>query len=121
MNRKVAFVFMLGILFVGCQNKKQNSEAPHPENTKNDKPANVVGGWSQAVIDDDVKDAADFAWEEIQATSELNEIADVKIQIVSGKNYDITFTLENGEKWNVIVYKNVTGNYSLIKSEEQQN
>lgn len=119
MNKKTLFIFILGIAIMACQNNKQNNDTSISEKKPSDKPMNVVGGWSKVEINDDVKNAADFALTEIEASSEMKEILKAKTQIVSGKNYDITFYLQNGEKWNVIVYKNLKNEYSLTKSLRQ--
>lgn len=103
-NRCTLFILIFGFTLFSCQNNQT------------DKRKNVVGGWSQAEIDDEVIKAADFAQEEIESSSEIEKISEVKTQIVSGKNYDITFMLSNGEKWNVIVYRNIRNEYELIKS-----
>ena len=119
MNRNIIIIFFLSIAMFACQNVKQNSNKSQPENNETNRPINRVGGWSEAEINDEVKNIALFALEEIQATSEIDEILNVKTQIVSGKNYDITFTLKNGEKWNVIVYKNLNHELKLIKSSDK--
>lgn len=116
MNRSTLFILLLGFFVIACQNNKPKINTPESESSKPEKPANVVGGWSRAEINEDVKVAANFALEEMNMPSEIEQITEAKTQIVSGKNYDITFTLKNGEQWNVIVYKNLKNAYSLTKS-----
>ena len=119
MKRNVLFTLVISIFVVACQNSKPNSDKPVSENSKAEKPENVVGGWSESEINDDVINVANYAVKEIEVNSEIDEILSVKTQIVSGKNYDIAFTLKNGEKWDVIVYKNLKNEYSLTKSMRQ--
>ena len=116
MNRNTLIILLLSFFVIACQNSQSKKDKPESESSKPDKPTNVVGGWSQAEINDDVKKAASFALKEIGTPYEIKEILEVKTQIVSGKNYDITFALENDEKWNVIVYRNLKNEYSLLKS-----
>lgn len=116
LNRSTFLILLVCSLFSGCLDNKQNKPESHSKNEKIKKPENIVGGWSQAEINDEVRKAANFARQELKATAEIKEISDAKTQIVSGKNYDVTFTLKNGEKWNVIVYRNVRNEYKLIKS-----
>ena len=115
-NRNSLFILLMSFFVIACQNNKPKNDKPDSENTIRDKPVNVVGGWTETEINVEVKNAANFALKEIQSTSEIKEILDAKTQIVSGKNYDITFILKNGEKWNVVVYKNVKKEYQLLKS-----
>jgi len=116
MNRNIILILLISIFVVSCQNNKPKNDKADSENTKSDKPINVVGDWTETETNDEVKNAADFALKEIEASSEIKEILSAKTQIVSGKNYDITFSLQNGEKWNVIVYRNVKKEYQLLKS-----
>lgn len=118
MNRNTLFILILSFFVIACQSNKTKNDKHDPVKTKPNKPANVVGGWSQSEINEDVKNAANFALQEIQSPSEIEEILEVKTQIVSGKNYDITFSLKNGEKWNVVVYRNIKNEYTLTKSEK---
>jgi predicted amidohydrolase YtcJ len=75
----------------------------------------LAGGWSEAPIEDDVKEALDFALEEINPNAELKQVIRARKQVVKGLNYDLSFSLENGETWNVIVYRDLEGKLSLTK------
>ncbi len=75
----------------------------------------LVGGWTESEVTPDVEEALAFAMKQINTTGALNEVTSVKTQIVSGRNYDITFNLANGEEWNVVVYMNLKGDYKLTK------
>ncbi len=119
MNRNVFMLLIIGFTMLACQNSKKENDQPPMEEHKIDKPAHITGGWSESEINDDVKNVANYAVKEIEANSEIEKILSVKTQIVSGRNYDNTFTLKNGEKWNVIVYKNLKNEYSLTKSMQQ--
>jgi len=73
----------------------------------------LAGGWNESEVDEPVKDAVAFLLNRMNTSSELKEIIRVKKQVVNGMNYDITFELENGEIWNAIVYRDLSGNFSL--------
>ena len=73
----------------------------------------VTGGWSQAETDQNVKDAASFILNSLNTPSKLKQIINVKKQVVSGMNYDLTLELENGEKWKSIVYRDLSGKFSI--------
>jgi len=75
----------------------------------------IVGGWSKSEIDEQVQDAVTFVLGQLKTSSKLDRIISVKKQIVNGVNYDLTFTLENGETWNAVVYRDLDGNFSLTK------
>ena len=75
----------------------------------------IVGGWSKSEIDEQVQDAVTFVLGQLKTASKLDRIISVKKQIVNGVNYDLTFTLENGETWNTVVYRDLDGNFSLTK------
>ena len=74
---------------------------------------NLTGGWSKAAVDSDVKEALNFVLNANHSGTKLAEIASVKKQVVSGMNYDITYDLDNGETWNVVVYKALSGEFSI--------
>ncbi len=76
---------------------------------------NRAGSWDQAAIENDVKEALDFALQEINSNTSLKEVISAKKQVVKGLNYDLKFALENGEIWNVIVYRDLDGNFSITE------
>lgn len=46
----------------------------------------------------------------------FKSIREVRTQVVSGINYDIEFILNNGEIWNTRIYRDLAGNYKMIKA-----
>ena len=52
-----------------------------------------------------MKDALNFVLDESHSKTKLVEIVSAKKQMVNGINYDITYNLENGQTWNVVVYR----------------
>ena len=77
---------------------------------------NLTGGWSDSEISQDIYQAAEFAAKRVGANSNISSIKKCRTQIVSGKNYNIIFTLANGDDWNVTVYRNLKDEWSLTES-----
>ena len=75
----------------------------------------LAGGWNEAAIDEAAQDAVSFVINSMNASSELSRIHSVRKQVVKGMNYNVTFELENGEVWNAIVYRDLSGNFSITK------
>lgn len=78
-----------------------------------------LGEWSETNLEDDVKEAIDYAVKEINPTSKLKKVIETRKQIVKGINYELSFSLVNGEIWNVLVYRDLDGNFSLTKKTQR--
>ncbi|EAQ42446.1 amidohydrolase family protein [Polaribacter sp. MED152] len=76
---------------------------------------NMSGNWNQTAIEDDVQEALNFAIQQINPNAKLKEIISAKKQVVKGLNYDFRFTLDNGETWNALVYRDLDSNLKLNK------
>ncbi|WP_235996396.1 amidohydrolase family protein [Robertkochia sediminum] len=76
---------------------------------------NALGGWNTTKVEGDVKEALDYALGAVRPNAELREVLRAKKQVVRGLNYDLVFILENGETWNVTVYRDLDGNLSVTK------
>ena len=99
--KKILFILSL-VAIISCKNEeKQNADKT------------LVGGWSEAEVTPQVEAALNYVISESDFESPLKTIVSIKTQIVSGKNYDIDFELNNGELWNVIVYEDLNGNYKI--------
>lgn len=104
-TKSLLMTILLAVIFISCnQNQKNNSNQE-----------TLVGGWSEVTMEEDVREALDFAIEEINPTAKLEKVISAKKQVVKGLNYDLTFSLENGATWNVIVYRNLEGKFSLTE------
>lgn len=79
----------------------------------------VAGGWSAAEVDQYVDEALSFMLKQINPSSKLNKILHVKKQVVKGMNYDLSIELDNGEIWNAIIYRDLTGELSFLKEPEK--
>ncbi|AZQ62951.1 hypothetical protein EI427_12085 [Flammeovirga pectinis] len=84
------------------------------ENDKDNKKQQLVGAWSTADINNEVESATTFAIKELGTSSPLKDIISAKKQVVSGMNYEVVFKLQNNEIWSVKVYKDLSGNYTLL-------
>ena len=79
----------------------------------------VSGGWSNAPVSDDVKEALAFVLNKNHSEAKLMKIVSAKKQVVNGMNYDITYSLANGETYKVVIYKTLSGDFSITKAPEK--
>lgn len=80
------------------------------------KKAMISGGWSEGEVDQATEDAVAFVLSRMNTSGKLKRIIQVKRQVVKGINYDITFELDNNTVWNALVYRNLSGEFSIIKT-----
>ncbi|EGA68775.1 hypothetical protein VISI1226_10617 [Vibrio sinaloensis DSM 21326] len=118
MNKTIlTSAFVLASL-VGCS---QHTE-PAPV-TQNVKPMciskSMPGGWSQSEITPEVEQAVVTVISQMNSSSKLKQINDVRTQVVNGVNYAIEFTLENGEVWNTVVFRNLRNDYMIEQIAKQ--
>jgi len=78
-----------------------------------------AGGYQEVEIDQDVEDAVAFALGQMNTSAKLEKITGAKAQVVKGMNYDITFVLDNGETWNTVVYRDLAGDFAIVKEAER--
>ena len=60
-------------------------------------------------------EAAQFAAEKLEGT--VQKILNTRRQVVAGLNYHMTLLLDNGIKYDVVVYKDLQGKMSLSSSQ----
>jgi hypothetical protein len=114
--KKIIILFMGLITIFSCEKQSKTTDSTNNPAGKNlQKKENLAGGWKEVSLDKDVEAALDFALEEIYSKAKLKNVLSAKKQVVKGLNYDLTFSLENGETWNVIVYRDLEGNFILTK------
>ncbi|MDN3685683.1 cystatin domain-containing protein [Vibrio sinaloensis] len=78
------------------------------------------GGWSQSEITPEVEQAVVTVISQMNSSSKLKQINDVRTQVVNGVNYAIEFTLENGEVWNTVVFfRNLRNDYMIEQIAKQ--
>lgn len=100
------------ILLSGCA--KQSEPLPQPLQVNPMCSTKMMpGGWSESEITPDVQRAINTVMSQMNTASQLKKINTVRTQVVSGINYAIEFTLENGEVWNTVVYKNLRNDYMI--------
>ncbi|GAB2497987.1 cystatin domain-containing protein [Algoriphagus taiwanensis] len=115
---KNSILILLGLsLTFSCKSPSESSEEAlsMPEESSSQPEEIMAGGWEEIPVDQEVEEAAKFASENIDPEFYLQKILSAKRQVVKGYNYDVTFTLENGETWNAIVYRDLDGKYSLTQ------
>lgn len=111
MNRILASSVISVLALAGCATQSQ----PEQELTQNpmcmDK--GLPGGWSTSSITPEVMRAMDTIQGQMHNESPLKQINQVRTQVVSGMNYAIEYTLENGEVWHAVVNRNLRGDYMI--------
>lgn len=115
---KVIGLLLITVCLFNCEHTKKEESKPITTNETMEKPKNLAGGWSDAEVTDEVKKAAEFAVSALNPSAKISNISAAKTQIVSGKNYEVHFTLDNGEDWKVVVYRNLKNEYQLTSSEK---
>lgn len=101
-------VLMLSLFACGGEEKDKI-------NTQQTVKRQLLGGWTQADITPEVKKALNFVLMQMNTAAKLDKIVEVKTQIVQGKNFDITFELDNRELWRCIVYRDLNGKLFISK------
>lgn len=111
MNRIFASSVISVLALSGCATQSQ----PEPELAK--KPMcmekGLPGGWSTSSITPEVMRAMDTILGQMNTESPVKQINQVRTQVVSGMNYAIEFTLENGEVWHAVVNRNLRDDYMI--------
>jgi choloylglycine hydrolase len=75
----------------------------------------MAGGWSEGQVDKPTEEAVAFVLSRMNSSGKLKRIVQVKKQVVKGMNYDITFELDNNTVWNAVVYRDLSGEFSITK------
>lgn len=79
-------------------------ERPQPDSTEPyTEQAVEDGGWSPACIDEQLMGVARFAANVIQ-DGQLQHISMAEQQVVSGMNYAMVLEMDNGHRWEILVY-----------------
>ena len=111
MKTKILSSILVIAPLAGC------SQYTKPETTSNIAPlcseSAMPGGWRQSPITSEVEQAMLIVMPQVGAESRLKQINQVKTQVVNGVNYAIEFTLENGEIWNTLVFRNLRNDYMI--------
>jgi hypothetical protein len=117
MKQKIMIVVLGGLLLAGCIscNIGPDKMKVEREQAGRDKDRSMPGGWSHAEVTPDVEHALDYVLKQMNTSAGLEKIITVKTQVVAGLNYSIDFQLDNGEIWNVKVFRDLSGNYAMIK------
>ncbi len=74
-----------------------------------------VGGWEEAVEDEQVREAVAFVMSQMDQESPLDEILSVRRQVVRGFNYEVTFRLDDNSVWSARVNRGLDGEYTLLE------
>ena len=72
-------------------------------------------GWNESEVTPEVKAALDSVLKQMNTSAKLKKILGVKTQVVAGMNYAIDFQLDNDQVWNTVVFRDLSGNYTMTK------
>ncbi len=115
MKLRVSILTVFVVVLFSCNNTTQKGNPENSEVNKEITDKQLVGGWSESEVTPEVEKVVDYVLQQMNTTAKLDAILLVKTQIVSGKNYDINFKLDNGEVWNTLVYADLKGNFEMNK------
>ncbi|NRF28844.1 cystatin domain-containing protein [Vibrio coralliilyticus] len=113
MNRIFASSVISVLVLAGCATQSQ----PEPEQELAQNPIcmekGLPDGWSTSSITPEVMRAMDTILGQMNTESPVKQVNQVRTQVVSGMNYAIEFTLENGEVWHAVVNRNLRDDYMI--------
>lgn len=117
MKQKIVIAILGCLLLAGCIscNIGPDKMKVEREQAGRDKGRSMPGGWSHAEVTPDVEHALDHVLKQMNTSAKLEKIITVKTQVVAGLNYSIDFQLDNGGIWNTVVFRDLSGNYSITK------
>jgi cystatin-like protein len=113
-KQKVMNVVLAALVLMSFNVKSAEMQARGTQ-TECDAGERLLGGWANTEVTPEVEAALDFVLERMNTSAELEKILGVKTQVVAGINYAIDFQLDNGEVWNTMVFRDLSGNYSMTK------
>lgn len=110
---KALSAIMTGLIFTACSQTASTVNRPC-------QPSNVAGGYRlQEQISPEAKQAMEPILKQLNSSSKLKQILEVRTQVVAGTNYAIKFELANGEIWYAIVWHDLQGNFTLSQAASQ--
>jgi len=113
--KKVVAILLVSILFVQCKKSEESVKQEIKESKVVQEKQHLVGGWQAIAVNDKIKALAAYVVAQKEISSPVSGIESAKEQIVSGKNYGFELTLENNEKWEVVVYENLQKEKEITK------
>jgi Cystatin domain len=113
-KQKVLTVVLGGLVLMSFYVESANMQREDTQ-TVCDRGKRLAGGWNKTEVTPEVEMALDLVLKQMNTSAKLEKILEVRTQVVAGINYAIVFQLDNGEVWNTIVFRDLSGNYSMIK------
>lgn len=113
MHKKILLIALSSVALVACNSAKEvtSNEANMQESCHFSQA--VVGGWAEGDVTPEVEQAAKAAVKAISGDHQLGKIYHVRQQVVAGMNYSITFSIENGDYYNAIVFRSLQNTYDV--------
>ena len=79
-----------------------------------------VGGYQEVEVDQRVEEALSYVLSRMNTQAGLERIVSAKAQVVNGMNYDITFRLDDGQTWNAVVYRDLSGDFASLQEPQRK-
>lgn len=118
MNKVICTSLIAVATLAGCSQNTNSEQSNRPVSAMcQSKP--MPGGWSVSEITPDAQRAIDTVMSQMNTASPLKQVNEVRTQVVNGVNYAIEFTLENGEVWHTVVYRNLRNDYMIDQVAQQ--
>ncbi|EBP9469656.1 TPA: hypothetical protein O3G77_004591 [Salmonella enterica subsp. enterica serovar Saintpaul str. CFSAN004155] len=107
--KKILLPALVSVFLVACNNPSQEQQC-----------TTLIGGWHvQSQPDTHAEAALASVLARMNNAAKLKQIIEVRVQVVSGTNYDIEFILDNGEIWNTRVYRDLEGRYHIVRKAQR--
>lgn len=110
---KILLAITAGLALAACSQTASTATQPC-------QPSNLPGSYRlQEHISPEARLAMEPILKQLNSSSKLKQILEVRTQVVAGTNYAIKFELANGEIWHAIVWHDLQGNYTLTQPASQ--
>lgn len=119
MKRLITVSIIAAVSLIGCAKNSTASTDTPSKRSAYCQDRNLAGGWQASKMTPEVQKAVDTMLQQMNNSSPLKTIDEIRTQVVSGMNYAFEFTLENGEVWHGVVYRNIRGDYMVEQVAEQ--
>ncbi|WP_052190973.1 cystatin domain-containing protein [Chitinibacter sp. ZOR0017] len=79
-------------------------------------PANLAGSYHpQTSVSPEAEEAAAVALRQMNTSAKLEQILEVRTQVVAGLNYALRLRLSNGEEYQTVVWRKLDGSWEVTQ------
>ena len=97
----------------GCNQKQESTANVEQQVNPICSTEQLAGGWTETEITPEVQQALDFVLSQMNTAAKLQEITQVRSQVVNGLNYAIEFKMDDGQVWHTLVYRSLKGELTM--------